>query len=382
MYHLRYKRIARYQRNSKVLDFLASLYKDFRLFAKEFIFWSFSSSRIATLKFSKGKNFAVASLYRQRGKLAKRLIHSGMAGIAAFGVMVAPIVAEEFPGGSIDPWSSDSNSQVVSIVDSKLTQTVIAEHGYRDRVVEYEVKPGDTVSTIAEKFAVSIDTIRWQNNLSSKDSIKVGQVLEILPVSGVAHKIKKGDTVYSIAKKYDVDPQAIVNYPFNVFVDDEDFKLAIGQTLIVPDGVKPEELQRSPVARIRQVTPNAGTVVASGSFVWPASGSISQGFVWYHRAIDIANKSAPQVVAADAGKVIVAGWPDNYGYGNRVVIDHGNGMRTLYAHLAKIYVTNGQTVNRGDAIGQMGSTGRSTGIHLHFEVIQNGVHLNPLTVLR
>src|SRR5690606_11476883 len=97
---------------------------------------------------------------------------------------------------------------------------------------------------------------------------------------------------------------------------------------------------------------------------------ISQGFRFYHQAIDIANKAGGAILAADAGTVTVAGWPDNYGYGNRVMIDHGNGMVTLYAHMSRIRVVVGQTVNRGDIIGDMGSTGRSTGTHLHFEVRQ------------
>jgi murein DD-endopeptidase MepM/ murein hydrolase activator NlpD len=382
MYSPRYRRIGRYQRDSKVFKIASELASDLKLFGKEFSRWLFSSSQTAAVKFSKGKNYAVTSLYRQRGKMAKRLVHSGMAGIAAFGVMVAPIVAEEFPGSGVDPWEAPSPSQVLSASDTQLTETIIAEHDYRDRVIEYEVKEGDTVSTIGEKFGISIDTIRWQNDLPSRDSIKIGQVLGILPVTGVSHKVVKGDTVYSIAKKYDVDPQVIVNYPFNVFVDDETFELAIGQVVIVPDGIKPEEIRWSPVARVRQITPDAGTVVASGNFVWPASGSITQNFAWYHRGLDIANRSAPSILAADAGRVVVAGWPDGYGYGNRVVIDHGNGMRTLYAHMSAIYVAPGQSVNRGDAIGKMGSTGRSTGTHLHFEAIQNGVNINPLSVLR
>ena len=123
-------------------------------------------------------------------------------------------------------------------------------------------------------------------------------------------------------------------------------------------------------------------MVASGNFVWPTSGQLSQGFAWYHKGLDIANRATPDVLAADAGTVEVAGWVDNYGYGNRVVINHGNGFKTLYGHLSAIYVVPGQTVNRGARIGKMGSTGRSTGIHTHFEVIQNGVYLNPLNVLR
>ena len=382
MYTPRYQRIERYQKNSEIIKSLAVLTSDLKLFGSEFGRYLLYSTQGAAVKFGKGKNLAVTSLYRQRGKMAKRLIHSGMAGITAFGVMVAPIVAEEFPGAGVDPWEAPSPSQVLSAADAQPTETVVAQHEYRDRVIDYEVKEGDTVSSIAEKFGISIDTIRWQNNLPSRDSIKLGQALDILPVTGVSHRVVKGDTVYSIAKKYDVDPQGIVNYPFNVFVNDETFELAIGQVIIVPEGVKPEEVQWSPVARIRQITPDAGTVVASGNFVWPAQGSISQNFAWYHKALDIANRAAPPVLAADAGQILVAGWVDGYGYGNRVVIDHGNGTRTLYAHLSRIYVGVGQTVNRGDAIGQMGSTGRSTGTHLHFEVIQNGAQINPLIVLR
>jgi murein DD-endopeptidase MepM/ murein hydrolase activator NlpD len=378
----RYRRIEKYQNNPKVSKSISNLSSDVRLFARELTSYLLSASGIAFVKFGKGKNFAVTSLYTQRGKMAKRLMHSGMAGIAAFGVMVAPIVAEEFPGSSLDPWEATSPSQVLSATDSQFTETILAEHEHRDRMVEYEVKEGDTVSTISEKFGVSVDTIRWQNDLASRDSIKIGQVLEILPLTGVSHKVVKGDTVYSIAKKYDVDPQGIVNYPFNTFVNDETFELAIGQTIIVPDGVKPEEIPWSPVARVRQTTPNAGTVVAAGSYVWPTQGSISQSYAWYHKGLDIANRAAPAVVAADAGRVVVAGWIDNYGYGNRVVIDHGNGTKTRYAHLSQIYVSVGQTVNRGDAIGKMGSTGRSTGTHLHFEIIQNGANINPLSVLR
>ena len=119
-----------------------------------------------------------------------------------------------------------------------------------------------------------------------------------------------------------------------------------------------------------------------GSFVWPAQGSITQRYTWYHRGIDIANSGAPDILTADSGKVIIAGWPDNSGYGNRVVVDHGNGYVTLYAHLAKIYVVAGQTVARGSSLGKMGSTGRSTGTHLHFEIIKSGSKLNPLDVLK
>jgi murein DD-endopeptidase MepM/ murein hydrolase activator NlpD len=350
-------------------------------FFSEYVSFMVKKLHLSYLKFEKGKFLFVTTLYRQRGKYAKRLIHSGMAGLAGLAVALAPVVAQEFPGKNIDPWSVPATTNVLS---SSTQNTDISTNfsDVRGEIIDYVVQAGDTVSAIAEKFGISADTIRWQNNLASKDSIKEGQTLQILPITGVSHTVKKGDTVYSIAKKYDVDPQVIVNYPFNAFTNDETFELAIGQVIIVPDGVKPAEVLWTPIARVKQITPDAGTVVASGIFVWPVGGTITQRFTWYHPAIDIANKAMPDVLAADSGTIIVAGWPDNSGYGNRVIIDHGNGYRTLYAHLSRIYVVPGQTVVRGNAIGKMGSTGRSTGPHLHFEVIKNGTHLDPLLVLQ
>jgi murein DD-endopeptidase MepM/ murein hydrolase activator NlpD len=197
------------------------------------------------------------------------------------------------------------------------------------------------------------------------------------------HKVKKGETVYSIAKKYEANPQGMVDYPFNSFTNDETFALAVGQSLMVPDGVMPKAVPVSPRTSLaRTLTPDAGAVSATGRFVWPAAGGISQGYRWYHRAIDIANKGGGPILAADGGRVTVVGWPDGGGYGNRVVIDHGNGYSTLYAHLSKVSVASGQSVNAGDVVGMMGSTGRSTGVHLHFEIRANGALQNPLNYLK
>lgn len=340
----------------------------------------YKTLHLSFIRFEAVKGIFVTILYRQRGKYAKRFVHSGMASLAAVGVMIAPAIANEFPGTSVDPWELRSPSSVISASTEDPQTTTLVSDKPRAEIVEYKVHPGDTVSSIADKFGVSTDTVLWQNGLVENESIKPGETLEILPVTGVSHKVQKGDTIYSIAKKYDASSQAIVDYPNNTFVNDETFELAIGQAVVVPDGVKPNARQTSP--RRRRITPDAGTVVASGSFVWPAGGRITQNYVWYHRGIDIANSASPNIVAADAGTVVTAGWPDGYGYGNRVLIDHGNGYRTLYAHLSSVYVVPGQTVSRGSAIGRMGSTGRSTGIHLHFEVIRNGVYLNPLGVLQ
>lgn len=356
---------------------LISLWEDVKNFFYELTKFIFKSLHLSFLKFEERKGIFVTSLYRQRGKRSRQLTHTGMAVLTALGVIMAPMIAQEFPGRSVNPWAISAAPAVLSASTDDPGLDTQVSNKMRDSTIDYTVASGDTVSTIALKFGVSADTIRWQNSLSG-DRIKVGSTLQILPVTGVAHKVVKGDTVYSIAKKYDSDPQAIVDFPFNSFSNDETFELAIGQTVIVPDGVMPAP---AVAPRIRQVTPDAGTVVASGQFVWPVAGVITQYFSWYHPGIDIASSALPLDVAADSGRVEFAGW-DASGYGNMVLIDHGNGFKTRYGHLSQIMVISGQNVKRGDTIGRMGSTGHSTGPHTHFEIYQNGVRVNPLNYLR
>lgn len=321
----------------------------------------------------------MVALYRQRGKFVRPFLHLNMGLLAILSILLAPVVAQELPGvlsgASEDPWqgvptvlsSQTENPQTVTLVSDKP----------RDRIVEYEVRPGDTLGSIAQKFGVSEDTIKWQNNLKN-DRLRDGQVLQIMPVSGISHKVVPGDTIYSIARRYQAEAQAIVDFPFNTFTNDETFELAVGQIIVVPDGVPSKE---APTAIARRKTPDAGTVVASGSFVWPASGEISQRYAWYHKGLDIANRGAPDVLAADSGTIEFAGCTGG-GYGCHIIINHGNGSKTLYGHLSQIYVGAGQRVARTNLVGKMGSTGRSTGTHLHFEIIQNGAYLNPLEVLK
>jgi murein DD-endopeptidase MepM/ murein hydrolase activator NlpD len=331
------------------------------------------------------KQILVFALYRKRGRYAQPFVHSMMAGFIFVSVTFGPLfIAQTFPGQAASVEEILPSEVVIgttSEVDPDLV-TLISEKP-RAEVINYEVQGGDTVSSIADKFGVSIDTVLWANDMSEKERIKPGQELNIPPVTGIVHAVRKGDTIYSIAKKYEAEAQAVVDFPFNTFTNDETFALAVGQTIIVPDGIRPDVKPVSPVSTIaRRRTPDAGVVSATGNFVWPSSGRISQRFAWYHPGVDIANKAGGAILAADAGRVIVAGWPDNRGYANRVTLDHGNGYQTLYAHMAKVSVSVGQTVNRGDLIGQMGCTGRCTGTHLHFEIRRSGSLVNPLSYLK
>ncbi|MBI2010374.1 MAG: peptidoglycan DD-metalloendopeptidase family protein [Candidatus Chisholmbacteria bacterium] len=324
-------------------------------------------------RFEFGKGILVEGLYQQRGKYARPFTHSGMVGLVMVGITMGPLIINQFPDAAA---TEGERSSLILGQTAIQAQTVLSEKP-RAEVVDYTVAEGDTLSSVAEKFGVSLETVLWANDLTAKSTIKPGTTLAIPPVTGVVHKVGRGETIYSIAKKYDVEAQNIVNWPYNSYANDETFALAVGQVVVVPDGVMPEAAPPTSPRYIARKTPDAGAVTATGQFVWPTQGTISQQPVWYHMALDISNRGAPDILAADSGTVILAGWPDGGGYGNRIIIDHGNGYETLYAHLSGVYVSSGQTVSRGTAIGKMGSTGRSTGTHLHFEVRKDGVLMNP-----
>lgn len=357
------------------------LFAEFSVFLSSFISYLRRWGRRFFTNFESIKGILVVSLYKQRGKFARPFLHSSMGILSATSIMLAPVIAQELPG-ALSPDDQWGRVPVVLSANTENPQTAtIVSDKPRDRIIGHPVQFGETVSTIAEKYGITSDTIRWQNKLTS-DKLTEGQVIQIVPVTGVAHKVAPGDTIYSIAKKYNAEPQAIVDFPFNTFSNDETFELAVGQIVVVPDGVPPKEVPVSPYAKRR--TPDAGTLVAAGVFAWPTSGEITQRFSWYHRGMDVANKVAPDVLAADSGQVIYAGCVPG-GYGCHVIIDHKNGSQTLYAHLQKIYVSTAPGENgavRGKPIGKMGSTGRSTGTHLHFEIMQNGAKLDPLRVLQ
>lgn len=361
----------------QTFEVLLEVWKEIKTFFFELTNFILKSLHISFLKIEERKGLVVTALYRKRGKLSRTLSHSGMATIAILGAMMAPLIAQEFPGKSVNPWQISAAPSILSASTDDPGMDTQISNKVRDSIIDYQVQSGDTVKSIAEKFGISQDTIRWKNDLV-KDKIKVDQTLKILPVTGIGHTVIKGDTVYSIAKKYDSDSQAIVDFPFNTFTNDETFELAIGQTVIVPDGVMPAA---AVAPRARQMTANAGSVTASGQFVWPTQGTITQRYSWYHPGLDIANRGLPIVVGGDSGRIVFAGW-DSSGYGNMVLIDHGNGFMTRYGHLSQIMVVSGQTVAKGQTIGRMGSTGRSTGPHTHLEIYLNGVRVNPLNYLK
>lgn len=247
----------------------------------------------------------------------------------------------------------------------------------RSNIQEYVVEGGDTISTIAQKFGVSINTILWANDLSGLSIIRPGDKLSILPTTGVLHKVKSGDTLSAIAKKYGTDLDKILNY--NKLIDDA--QLSVNQMLIIPDGeIKTTYVASAPSPSFSNVFKSPSSEKNETGFIWPTvSRIITQYYHWRHHAIDIGGKLGAPEYASKSGKVIKAGW--GTGYGNYVVIDHGGGVKTLYAHMTTIYVKTGDYVNQGDVIGALGSTGWSTGPHLHFEIIINGVQVNPLSYL-
>jgi LysM repeat protein len=252
----------------------------------------------------------------------------------------------------------------------------------RADAVDYTVQAGDVLGKIAEKFNITVNTLLWENNLTWNSTIRPGQKLTILPNSGINHEVTSGDTVLGIAKKYQTDADKIINT--NKLADAGDIK--IGDLLFIPNGIKPTQVRSSytPKAvtsvysneKVASATNDAGT-----KLLWPLnSHRITQYYHYGHSGLDVGDKTGNPIYAAEAGKVERSGWSRGYGY--NVVINHGNGMKTLYAHASKLLVQTGDSVSRGQTIALIGSTGWSTGPHIHFEVRINEVRKNPLNYIK
>lgn len=247
-----------------------------------------------------------------------------------------------------------------------------------DEIQLYTVRSGDTVLRIADRYGLKPDTILWANPKlePNPDMLRVGDRLVILPVDGVLHVVRRGDTLSSIATKYKVTNTAIADYPLNK-LESVNTPITIGKQLVIPNGKKPY-IPRQIVAYQGEVPASASK--GSKEFGWPTTGVLTQKFWNGHRAIDIGARTGTPIVAADHGYVVVVAHTDG-GYGRMVMVDHGNGYVSLYAHMDSIFVRQGENVAKGQELGTVGNTGYSSGPHLHFEIRYQGVARNPFNYL-
>ncbi len=257
----------------------------------------------------------------------------------------------------------------------------------RTEIVTHTVEPGDTIGAIAEQYNISVVTILWANNLTTRSYIRPGDTLKILPTAGVLHTVVRGDTVSSLANTYDAEASTII--AFNKLQKDG-ADIIIGESLIIPGGEMPAPKSTytaptriaTPLRNVAAPPPSISAPAGSG-YLWPAGvRTITQYYGWRHTGLDIAGPVGTPIYAARAGTVIKSqdGW--NGGYGNYIIIDHGGGISSLYGHNSQRYVELGEHVEQGETIAAMGSTGRSTGPHVHFEVRINNRHTNPLQYIR
>lgn len=312
------------------------------------------------------------------------LVNAGLLTTLFDTVSISPVQAEEFltdasaqtvpllrAALNIDPNPAKGGGDVIvsdgalvpahdidGKTDSVNTKTVNGE------ISLYVVREGDTLSQIAEMFDVSAKTILWANDIASPSKIQPGDSLIILPITGVRHVVKKGDTLASIAKKYDGDVDDILAY--NQLASAED--VSVGDTIVVPGGVV-----STPAPSKKGSSSKASGKIATGNgsagYTHPLPGSVRTQGIHGYNGVDFGAPAGTPILAAAGGEVIVAkssGW--NGGYGLYVVVKHANGTQTLYAHNTRNAVAVGDTVTAGEVIGYVGSTGRSTGNHLHFEV--------------
>lgn len=245
----------------------------------------------------------------------------------------------------------------------------------------YRVVRGDTPNGIADKFGIQATTLLGGNpNLSQESSLlQTGTDLVILPVDGVLHDVQPGDTLESISAQYGIPVETIIGYAPNNL--EFPYRLYQGTQILVPGAVREVFVWNPPTLQsVRRTSPGGGIaplVVGTGTYIFPVNSRNYTQHYWYgHPGLDIGLGEGSTVVASDTGTVTFAGW-NIYGYGNLIVINHGNGFETLYAHLSSINVVPGQVVNQGSVIGATGNTGNSSGPHIHFEVRANGNQDDP-----
>jgi len=297
----------------------------------------------------------------------------------------------------------DSSAYKHGIYRLALLHTTIPSRP-RTEIITYTVKTDDTIFGIAEMFGLKPETILWGNYYTLTDdphNLRPDVVLNIMPMDGTYHRWSEGEGLNGVSHGYDVTPDVIVNWPGNhldpvTLGDYSHPNIAPGTMLFVPSGHRDFVTWSAP--RISRNNPgvakilgpgSCGTIadgaVGTGSFIWPANNHTLSGFEYSpstnHFGIDIRGALGAPVYAADNGVVVYAGWND-WGYGNVVVIDHDGGWQTLYAHLSSFNVGCGYSVYQGDVIGAFGSTGNSSGPHLHFEMLNESYgKVNPWNFL-
>ena len=271
----------------------------------------------------------------------------------------------------------------------------------RVNVITYTVKTGDTLFSIADIYNLKPETVLWGNYDVLKDNphlLKPDQALNILPVNGIYYQWQEIDTISGIAAQFQTDSSEIINYTGNFFdltqINDDGASIEPGTWIIIPGGKRaikdwgpPTISRENPASAAYYGEGHCGVITSgaygTGTFIWPTTERFISGynFTSVHPAIDIGGQEGNPIYAVDSGVVVYAGWSD-YGYGYLIVLDHGNGWQSAYAHLSAVAVTCGQSVYQGGYIGAMGTTGNSSGPHLHFELSINGAKVNPMNYLQ
>jgi murein DD-endopeptidase MepM/ murein hydrolase activator NlpD len=312
--------------------------------------------------------------------------------VAAAPVPVAAETAAENPQAAAIPAGNTVSVLSLPALERNLTLKTIVPERPRYAIIKHTVARGDSVFAIAKDASIKPDTLLWANYdvlNDSPDSIRPGQELNLPPTDGILYEWKDGDTLDKVATQYKAKVDDILNWPGNnIDLTNPTFKA--GQLVMIPGGSREYKQWLIPtIARGKSGTASVagsscgGGPVGSGAFIFPTGNHFTSGNDYYagHLGIDLAAGEGAPVYAADAGVVTRADSGYNNGYGNVVMIDHGNGFVTLYAHLSQINVTVCQGVGAGTVIGAAGNTGNSFGAHLHFEVRQNGGFINPWNVL-
>ena len=316
---------------------------------------------------------------------------------AAFVISVKPAGTTAAPTSQIEttvslslpPLNTDSPSQLESggIARQLQLKTNIPERP-NDKVTEYVVQRGDSPWSIAQKFGLEPETILWSNDElnASAGSLKIGDPLIILPVNGVLHIVEEGDTLETLEDVHRTPVQEIVEYPGNSFDLTQPPQLTAGQQIIIPNGISPILWSEAQAPILSQTGSRGGYSsdvpnLGSGYFIWPVNAySLSQEYWSGHPGLDLITDFRQPIFASDSGTVVFSGW-DTTGYGNMVIVDHGNGYQTYYSHNEANLVSTGQTVVKGQQIAESGNTGNSTGNHIDFRILLNGTFVNPLGYL-